>query len=71
MSDDLLKLIDELNEMMDDNEQPFLCDDDCSECLWDCDEYYEEKNKKKKCECGSDSVGSPRHSTWCVMYKED
>jgi hypothetical protein len=24
-----------------------------------------------KCTCGSDAVGSPRHSTWCPKFKAD
>ena len=24
--------------------------------------------KKLVCECGSEKVGSPRHSTWCPLY---
>jgi hypothetical protein len=26
---------------------------------------------KSKCECGSEAVGSPRHSDWCPKYKEN
>lgn len=26
--------------------------------------------EKPKCECGADSVGSDRHSTWCPMYRK-
>lgn len=29
------------------------------------------KWKAKECECGSESVGSSRHSSWCPVYKEE
>lgn len=27
-------------------------------------------NYVKKCECGSEKVGSSRHSTWCAKYSD-
>jgi len=28
-------------------------------------------DKANKCECGSDAVGSPRHSHWCKKYEKE
>ena len=28
------------------------------------------QEKEIKCECGSESVGSPRHSTWCPKFSK-
>lgn len=37
--------------------------DDCEDCEKEC--------CQKGCQCGADSVGSPRHSKWCPEYKEE
>lgn len=26
---------------------------------------------KKKCECGSDKLGSDKHSSWCPKYRDE
>lgn len=47
----------------------------CSVCgqandtVFDCIELP--KGFKVVCECGSEKVGSPRHSDWCPKYKEE
>lgn len=33
--------------------------------------FVPELPTKQQCECGSESVGSPRHSDWCPKYKEE
>jgi hypothetical protein len=78
LSNDLFELIDELNHIMDEEEQPFIyghcddCDEDCDDCLSEvCDSEDFGKEKEKRCQCGSASLGSPRHSYWCCMYEED
>lgn len=50
-------------------------DKDISEKLIEAFEalYPDEKEnkKEKKCECGSSSVNSPKHSYYCPLYQED
>ena len=31
---------------------------------------YKSTFKEKRCECGSDTVGSPMHSAWCPKYEK-
>lgn len=33
--------------------------------------YLGMPDHRKKCECGSDSLGSPKHSAYCPKFKED
>lgn len=39
--------------------------------FWDGNKIDEEPPKAVVCECGSEKVGSPRHSSWCMKYKEE
>jgi hypothetical protein len=55
----LSELIDEMMEIIEEDDQPFVYD---SECI---------KDDEEKCECGAEAVGSPRHSSWCVKYKKE
>lgn len=39
--------------------------------FWDGNKIDEEPPKAVVCECGSEKVGSPRHSGYCPKYKEE
>jgi hypothetical protein len=54
----LAELIEEMMNIMDEDDYPLIYD---SECM----------NRDKRCECGADKCGSPRHSCWCPKYKEE
>jgi hypothetical protein len=43
-----------------------------STTFWERDDLSLVDGSKSKngCECGSSTVGSPRHSTWCKLYKD-
>ena len=38
---------------------------------WDDNRIDEEVPVELKCECGSEKVGSPRHSSWCPKHVEE
>jgi len=38
-------------------------EEDCEDC--------DKKCCKKKCECGADACGSPKHSEYCPKYEEE
>jgi hypothetical protein len=53
----LAELIDEMMNVMEENEQPFIYDS----------EYID---SDEKCECGTDITGGGIHSNYCPKYKE-
>jgi hypothetical protein len=46
--------------------EPLFCEEDIELLL---QEYVEMKDEELKCECGSDSVGSPIHSSYCPKFE--
>ena len=57
----LSEIIDEVLECLDESSQPFFYDD----------LNQDDEKPEVKCECGSDAVGSPRHSEWCPKYRKE
>ena len=42
---------------------------DLDDLTWDDLFTHSAKHNVVKCECGSEALGSDRHSTWCPKYK--